>query len=599
MELELDVCANTFSQAPCTAAGEPCYNTWNTCRDKANFTCATRSLLFSTCRLPQHIGGSNYFPNILSITESPTRLRLGQTITTRGRIDVTLQDAANTDQYLDPYWPRGAIPICPEDMPGTLFGRLFARHKFLENRRVVIHRGFSTKPLCDFRREVYFIDSYSGPDSEGRVQIRLKDPLILAEDKAAQCPTPIDRLAATQVAGNEYRKPFQLGVALDAIDDDPDDDEELLPYAQIGNFLLSENYLAGDPRQDAFFARARHVCVGSEVLEVRGEINNAAPRGWNLRLVARASCGSELKSHDVDAKMVVAETFENMHVADALLRLLLECSEIQDIAVACCEDEPEELIDFDSFEALRCSSPLNYIQKAVICKPVGVTKLMDELSEQFMTFVYWDRKSGKIKAQPLRPPDCNQTVNVIEECSIVGTINMLTPGPQYNQITYYVDPIDCSKPVSKENSGSSITSITGDALNEPCDRRERKSRSAQELISRWITPGNSYIATAMGERKLLMNKCKPAPISLQLLREQADCFELGGFARIHHDMFQSVTGEFSDEYFLITGEVSKEEGCVELTLERVPFDGTLAPCLNCDTDCPTRASIVPPCNGIW
>lgn len=50
--ITLDFCGRTFGVAPCTATGEPCYNTFHTCKDKNAYLKTTRDYEFSSTDVP-------------------------------------------------------------------------------------------------------------------------------------------------------------------------------------------------------------------------------------------------------------------------------------------------------------------------------------------------------------------------------------------------------------------------------------------------------------------------------------------------------------------------------------------------------------------
>lgn len=606
VEFIIDGCANTHGSAPCTATGAQCYNSFNTCQDRCNYVCQTKSYWFSTCgNVPPHILAQNYTPNIKSISSNPTTLEIGKTFSTRGRIKICFQDIPHNDQGFDPYFPRGAIPIiCAEDVPGTLFGRWIERVKYFQNRRVNVYHGYSDQALCDFVKESYFIDSFTGPDNNCEVCFTLKDPLILAEDKNAECPRTDDKIAASQVIGNESPISLFLGANLDGVDTDPDDDEEAKPYAEVGNYLFRNNFLVGNPEQDRCFMRLKHICIGNEVLEVRAEINNATPQGWNLVLVDRGVCGSTIGPHKIGDKIALAETFEQQHVSDVVCRLLTECSEINEIAVNCCEDDPANLINFDSFKDYRCEAPLNYICETIICKPVGVTTLLKELSEQFLFFLYFDSKTGKITIQNLAPPECSKVVDTIELCDIAkNSFSKKTSEDYYNQITYFYDTADCSKGLSEDNLSKASVTISADALRDACERREYKTRKNKKINSRWINECNEYLAKTNGERWLCIRSCSPETVSIDVTYDYGLCVDLGDYRKISHPKLQSIDGRESDALWLLKGKNDNGD-CTKLTFEKADYYNLMAPFFDCEAACPP--SIIEEnlcgdneCIGIW
>jgi len=300
----------------------------------------------------------------------------------------------------------------------------------------------------------------------------------------------------------------------------------------------------------------------------------------------------------------MAETFQNEHVGSAVCRMLNECSDIKDIAISCCEGDDSQIIDYDSFEDFRCSSPLSFIEEAIICQPTGLTTLLNELSDQFMFFLYYDSQSGKIKIKDYKPPFCDQEFITIEECQIAqGSFSTKDTDDRYNQITYLHSPIDCSKGISESNFGAATATVSADSLAAPCERREYKTRKTKTIKSRWITQGNTYIARANGERWLRIRKCTGKQVSFDVDFDLAACLTLGGYVKINHKKLQEADGSPMDTAFMLKG-ISNNGACSKLTFERTDFDNSISPCLTCEGECATLATTIDPCQdqeciGIW
>lgn len=598
IEVIMDVCANVFNTNPCSAAGEPCYNTFNTCRDHCNYACEPKSYIFTTCEVPPHLA-IQYTPNVRSVSNSGTQLSLGKTFSTRGRISIDFDDIPHNDLGFDPYWPRGAIPICPSDKPGTLLGRWIARTEYFQNRRVNVYDGYCDQALCEFTKRSYFIDSIAPSGDAGKVTMVLKDPLILVSDKAAVCPSNDARLVAPRIEGNEFPLEFLLGGALD--NNEGEDDQ---PYSQIGQFLFQDNYLAGDPAQDLFFTRLTHVCVGSEVLRVQPEINSAVPQGWNVRLLERATCGTEISAHKIGDQVSAAETFNKQHIADVICRLLTECSEIQEIALACSGDV-EEIIDFESFEAYRCARPLNYTGEVIICKAEGITTLLDQISEEFLLFLYYDPDMGKIRILDFAPPDCDAEIETIDECEMQKNSLSLRRDTDWNNVvSIYYDITDCSKSLSKSNSNSLAIRVDSDTLRSPAERRKFRARNNKEIVSRWFDSCNSFLPKTMAERRLQLDGTPGLTATIGVKYDKGECFNYGQYVRLNHARIQDIHGEPSTDLWYVTGK-SVQGSFTSMTLRRTPFDNGIVAGFNCDTSCPTIAVEVPDdcavvdCNGVF
>jgi hypothetical protein len=518
-----------------------------------------------------------------------------------------MQDGAHNDLGFDPYWPRGAIPICAEDVQGTLLARLISRVKYFENRRVNIYHGYVDQPLCEFIKESYLIDKVDPGSGDGKVCFNLKDPLILADDKNAQCPSGEDKLIAVQDVGNEYASPFRLGAQLDGLND-RNSDVVARPYARIGEKLLAANYVVGDPTQDACFTRLQHVCVGDEVLKVHAVRDTTLfPPGWNIILDERGACGTEVSEHEVSTKFTLAETFAKQHVADVILRMLLSCTELGDVAVNCCEDDPLSLIDYESFSAYRCEAPLDYVS-AIICKPVGVTTLLQELAEQLLLSLYVATDTGKVTLRKYTPPECGFLAPTFSECQhmVKGSFTRKVTGDRYNQINYLHSPINCTKGLNEDNLADQTITIGADALREACDRREYKTRATKTIKSRWIDRCNAYVASSNGERWLRLRNCVPEQISFDTNFDFGKCINVGEFAFIEHARLQGPDGGPDGKLWML--KASQNNGdCTKLIFDSTPFDAMVAPCYECDAANECVSVIVEPdecgdysdCIGVW
>lgn len=599
-EFILDGCANDFGNGVCTATGVQCYNTYNTCLDKCNYVCEPKRFWFTSCAVPPHIA-PQFTPNIVSLSSIPTTLAIGRAFSTRGRVKLCLQDAPHNDLGFDPYWPRGAIPICPEDKPGTLLARWLRRVKFFENRRVNIYHGYVDQPLCDFTKETFFIDKVDPSGSNGIVCFTLKDPLILAEDKNAKCPRQEAKTVATQVLGNEFNLPFRLGGALDGLND-PSSDQQNFPYARVGAFLLDQNYVKGaDPEQDACFARIRHVCIGKEVLEVRAVPNPATPTGWNLKLIDRASCGSELAAHEPNAQIRIAESFNKEHVADVICRLLTECADIEQVAAVCCLDEPESLIDHASFEAFKCAAPMAYVS-AVICDPVGITTLLNELSEQFHFFLYYDSTINRIRIKALAPPPCGYEPLVLEHCEYVGEISPKVGDDRFNEIDVLYGTVNCAQSLSSNNLSSAAITLPADALLPACERKTWKTRRKKEIKSRWVDECNAYVALASGERWACLRECASEVIKAQTTFTIGQCIEYGEFLKVRHPFLQDIHGGPTEDLWMVRSKTTAGD-CTTIEFERADFFNDVRSCYDCESECAVKLAPADECGnactGIW
>jgi len=133
VKMTLDFCQETFSAAPCTATGEPCYNTWKTCKDKANYNKGTKDYKFTSCRapLPFQEGERPYVDRI-----SCQATEIKDSLTTKTRARIILYDEPDTDVGIDPYVDERS------SVQGTFWKKLLARNPNYRGRYVSVYEGF-------------------------------------------------------------------------------------------------------------------------------------------------------------------------------------------------------------------------------------------------------------------------------------------------------------------------------------------------------------------------------------------------------------------------------------------------------------------------
>jgi len=132
--LTFDYCSNTFGAAPCTAAGTKCYNTYPTCKDKANYTKSSKDYKFTSIDAPLPFSAGER-PYLDSINYAPTEIKTSLTV--NARVDLVFVDEDDTDVGIDPYYADRTKPI-----PGTFWRKLIARNRNYKGRSVKIYEGF-------------------------------------------------------------------------------------------------------------------------------------------------------------------------------------------------------------------------------------------------------------------------------------------------------------------------------------------------------------------------------------------------------------------------------------------------------------------------
>ena len=132
VRVTLDFCSRSFGVAPCTGVGEPCYNTYHTCKVAAAFDKSSKIYEFSSADAPIPWPGPR--PYLSSVSYLPTEIT--NTVTVTGRIKIDLIDEPDGDIGIDPYVQQRA------SVQGTYFKKLIARNPNYKGRLLEIYEGF-------------------------------------------------------------------------------------------------------------------------------------------------------------------------------------------------------------------------------------------------------------------------------------------------------------------------------------------------------------------------------------------------------------------------------------------------------------------------
>ena len=134
-EIDAKVCSHTFGTSLCLATGEPCYNTYSTCKYKSAFDETTRTdVLCSVHRDP--FPGETVRDYLKRMSYNPTEI--GDAITTTARVTITFSDVMDNDAMMDKYVSQRSYD--PEDQ-SSFWRKYFRRHKDYKGYEVRISVG--------------------------------------------------------------------------------------------------------------------------------------------------------------------------------------------------------------------------------------------------------------------------------------------------------------------------------------------------------------------------------------------------------------------------------------------------------------------------
>lgn len=147
VEMIMDKCPYTFGEAPCTAVGTKCYNTFYTCKNKVNYSRSTKTYKFISSEV--NIPFVGVLPYVKRVNYIPAEIKEDKTIP--ARCTITMIDDTHSDLDVDPYWTdRGHTNVL--SVPGTYWRRFIARNKNFKGRRIIIKQGFNGLPENEFQK---------------------------------------------------------------------------------------------------------------------------------------------------------------------------------------------------------------------------------------------------------------------------------------------------------------------------------------------------------------------------------------------------------------------------------------------------------------
>ena len=269
--LELDFCTRSFGEQPCVGTGTPCYNTYKTCRDKANYVIMPKEYTFVTGgSLPFKTGERPYImPS--GVTYIPTEIT--DNLTVGGRVKAVLADEPDGDIGVDPYLSQRA------SVQGTFWKKLFARNPYYELRRASVYEGF--EGLAESGYQLRFVGTLANKqDSNGQVSIEFVDMLQTLSN--INLPAQID---------------IQLVNEIDAVQTE-----------------LTVNSIEGLSAADGY------VKLGDEILHYTG-INAYM---HTLSGVTRGALGTVASVATANAKLSLVEYLPLMNLFDRILWLMRE-----------------------------------------------------------------------------------------------------------------------------------------------------------------------------------------------------------------------------------------------------------------------------------
>lgn len=444
VEIEQSQCQLTYSEAPCEAelgvTGEiKCFNSFQTCQDEENYDQGTLTLTFS--KNQQGLPKDQYIiPSLLDVTTTPTRInaaggsKSSSPLGDRATVTATFMDHPHSDLQVDKYQSERNYIATDR---GTFWTKWLARNPYYVNRIMRVREGYVGQAIEDMVTRTYIIDAIEGPDGNGRVTVRGKDILRLADNDTAQAPRP---------SSGELIQDY--------------DEEASITELRITGADAADYPAPGTVRvNDELFTFTGVTTISSTEIRLTG--------------ITRATDGSELDDHDAEDRVQLCLRYSDVRVDDLAYEWLTDFGDV-----------PPGFIDLTAWDEEASIWLQQFSLSGLITEPTGVTDLLGEITEQCLFFIWWDERTQLIGLKAIRPP--TETPVVWDDrANLIGDMTRITAKPKerISQVWVHWGQKDPTQDVDEETNFRRIRvriDPEAESDNQYGERRIRK------IFSRWL-----------------------------------------------------------------------------------------------------------------
>lgn len=535
VDIDFPYCTRVYGSAPCaavlgTTGAAKCFNSLGTCQNVANYDAGVKTVTFAYNEdgIPDAPG---VFPCLSDVSSRPGELNLSgidpksTALGIRARVNVTLQDFADNDTWLDKYQAErvsgaalfSGVGYNPPDR-GRFLARTFARWPYYLGLAMRVRRGYVGDVPATMPTENYVIAELTGPSAGGVVKITAKDVLDLASNDKAVIPSA-------------SRGKLKAAMTIDATT------ATLLP-AGVG---------------DLDYAASGLMRIGRELM--------AFTRTADVLTLERAQEGTAAATHaigDVAQECVVLDGLTINESAEAVLKY--------------------KTTEFNAYipsadwvaENDRWYAGIT-IGRVIMSKPTGKVQLIGELC-QLGVMIWWDAVDQEIKFKVNSPLAPGETFySVTDEIGIIeGTPDIDRAEDQriselwlYHGVRDWTDDTFASKNFNKLTAAVVSNNLYG-------------QQAYKEIATRWFgRDGDDATASVISERLLARYIHPPNVLSGVLDVKDRAAVKLGSRLMIESYVLQDIDGAILAEPMQVNYAEYTDDR-VKFRAETYRFDGQFA-----------------------
>jgi len=504
IEIDQKICSLVYGTAPCaaglTGTNDRCYNTVRTCQDRANFTDSILTLKFTHSKDEIQKG---FIPSLLSVSTTPTQINAGgvsrdrKALGSRGSVSISLQDHPHSDYFVDPYKDQRNYIATDR---GTFWAKWLARNPYYKNTVIRVIDGYLGEAPRSTKS--YVIDNIAGPDSRGKVTIKAKDILSLADDKQAQAPA------------------VSLG--------------ELI--ADINGSITTLRVTGADAAE---YPAPGHVRLGKEIISFAA-VSTISATEINLTGCVRAAKGTEARDSDLGNQVQLCLEYTNQEIAAVVYDLLVNYGNIS-----------PSFIDFSQWQSENDIWLNQFNVSTIISKPTGVTNLLYEICEQTLTYIWYDERNQNIQFRAVRPATETPFVLNEENHILADSANLMRKeNERFSQVWIFHQQRDPTEKLDKDTNWLRLR-VAADGENPYEDAQIKK------IYGRWIQ--SEAQARSLANR--LLNRYKQTPIYMEISLDAKDGeIWTGDICDISHGDLVDFSGSPQETRFQVLSAEEVESG---------------------------------------
>lgn len=518
VQISLLACSHEFGTAPCTASGEPCFNSWLTCKDKVNFGDTDQDVFFTSLTPDMPSYSMDLIPFVTDVQHSPATLDPEGSLGKRSSIVVTFIDAPHNDVGFDPYVDQRTY----DPMSRALFFQKLKARWPLFGRRLTWYTGDNHSPLDLglLKKRVFTIEEASGSGRKSGFTIVARDPLKIVDDERVQFPSKsVGYLKSALDATTAYT---YLDVYTSNMDEYDIYSLEFTGCVRIGNEIFQ--YTGVDKSET-------YVTDGVRLTGV----TRSAPTPYD----------TTKESHSEGSQVQKAPFFYQRKPHEIYAFLLGTIGGLSSyINVSEWENE-DDLLGFFRISRL-------------ISEPQGIKSHINEIIPQASTFGLWfDDASQKIVYRVNRIESHGIPVALFTDDSAIVEAEVIENSDQLlNELIYSFEQRDPVK--GREDSNNYRFGIVTADLESKSSRMYGQTKS-ESVFARWCFGVNREELVNVANRRILVNSKINTWLQIVLSKKDSEV-KLGDLVQVKTRLVADQYGDFDTNTYQVSEVKSVKKG---------------------------------------